>query len=255
MDLVDYELDFYKSITARVGPSSDEMSARALNFIPRQGENSHILEIGCGAGFQTLFLARNTAAKIVAIDIVYQFVQRLQNKLHELHLSDRAEARVLSMDQISYPDGFFDVIWAENSIYHIGFERGVSEWRRYLRPGGYLAATEIAWLTDRRPREAEEYLLARFASPDTLEGRLSALKKYGYKTIAHFVMPEECWTEHYYKPAQAHVEDFLKKHGHNAMVQRYVQILITDMAMHDKYKEYYGVVFFVAQKDGQENIG
>jgi SAM-dependent methyltransferase len=253
MDLVDYELDFYKSITARVGPSSDAMSAKALSYIPYQGNNSRILEIGCGAGFQTIFLARNTEAKIIAIDIAYQFIQRLQCKLHELNLSDRVKARMHSMDQIPYPDGFFDAIWAENSIHHIGFERGISEWRKYLRPGGYLAVTEFAWLGAERPKELEEHLASRTTHLDALEGRLDDLKKYGYKVVAHFVMPEECWTEEYYKPSQAHIEEFLKKHSYNAMVQRYVQILATDMAMHDKYKEHYGTVFFVAQKIEQES--
>jgi ubiquinone/menaquinone biosynthesis C-methylase UbiE len=255
MDLIDYKVSFYKNIDARIGPSSDETSARALKCIPYQGKNSRILEIGCGTGFQTLFLARNTKAKIVAIDIVYQFIQLLQNKIQELNLNDRIEVSLSSMDQIPYPDGFFDVIWTENSIYHMGFERGISEWRRYLKPGGYLAATDFAWLTDGRPEEVEEYLLSRVSSPGTLENRLAALKKHGYKTIAHFVMPEECWTENYYKPALAYVDEFLKKYNYNALAQRYVQILTNDIAIHGKYRGYYGVVFFVAQKVGRENAG
>lgn len=43
------------------------------------------------------------------------------------------------MERLQFADGEFDAIWPEGAIYHIDFERGVSEWRRYLKPGGLLA--------------------------------------------------------------------------------------------------------------------
>ena len=73
------------------------------------------------------------------------------SKVKQKILNDRVKARMHSMDQIPYPDGFFDIIWAENSIHHIGFARGIREWRKYMRPGGYLEVTAFVWLTDGRP--------------------------------------------------------------------------------------------------------
>jgi SAM-dependent methyltransferase len=247
MDIIDYEFEFYKKINARVGPGSDAASAQALNYIPHQGKTSHILDIGCGTGAQTLFLARSTEAKIIAIDIVRQYIEKLQSQLHALELSDRVSARMMSMDQIPYPEGFFDLIWAENSIYHIGFERGIGEWRKYLRPGGYLAVSELSWLTAERPGELEEYL-NRITSPGMIGCRLAALEKHGYRPIAHFVLPEDCWTKEFHNPSRKYAGEFLREHNYNDVVKQCVQILDTEIAMRDKYKEYYGVVFFVAQK-------
>jgi len=43
-----------------------------------------------------------------------------------------------------------DLVWAEGSIAHIGFERGVNEWRALLKTGGYIAVTDATWFTDAR---------------------------------------------------------------------------------------------------------
>ena len=39
----------------------------------------------------------------------------------------------------------------------IGFEKGVTEWRRFLKPGDLLVASEITWLTDARPAEIQKH--------------------------------------------------------------------------------------------------
>lgn len=50
-------------------------------------------------------------------------------------LGDRVTALVGSMDELAFGDEELDLIWAEGSIYNIGFERGLTEWRRFLKPG------------------------------------------------------------------------------------------------------------------------
>lgn len=49
------------------------------------------------------------------------------------------------------------MIWCEGAVYNIGFERGLNEWRRYLKKGGYLAVSENAWLTGKRPAEISDF--------------------------------------------------------------------------------------------------
>ncbi len=38
------------------------------------------------------------------------------------------------MDFLPFSDGEFDVIWSEGAVYNMGFEAGVSYWRRFLKP-------------------------------------------------------------------------------------------------------------------------
>ena len=49
------------------------------------------------------------------------------------------------------------LIWSEGAIYNIGFERGLKEWRRFLKEGAYLAVSEASWFTEKRPAEIETF--------------------------------------------------------------------------------------------------
>jgi hypothetical protein len=39
----------------------------------------------------------------------------------------------------------------------MGFEQGVAYWKRFLKPGGILAVSEITWLTATRPKAIEAH--------------------------------------------------------------------------------------------------
>ena len=46
------------------------------------------------------------------------------------------------MDQLPFHREELDLIWSEGAIYNIGFERGLKEWKEFLKPGGYVAISE-----------------------------------------------------------------------------------------------------------------
>jgi len=37
------------------------------------------------------------------------------------------------MDDLPFQDEELDLIWSEGAIYNIGFERGLIEWRKFLK--------------------------------------------------------------------------------------------------------------------------
>ena len=45
-----------------------------------------------------------------------------------------------------------DLIWSEGAVYTIGFERGINEWYKFLKHGGYIAISEASWFAKNRPR-------------------------------------------------------------------------------------------------------
>ena len=42
------------------------------------------------------------------------------------------------MEHLPFGKEEFDLIWSEGAIYNIGFQRGLKEWREYIKPGGYI---------------------------------------------------------------------------------------------------------------------
>ena len=66
-----------------------------------------------------------------------------------LNLQERVKGIVGSMDALPFEEEELDLIWSEGAIYNIGFERGLNEWRKYLKTGGYVAVSESSWFTER----------------------------------------------------------------------------------------------------------
>jgi hypothetical protein len=76
-----------------------------------------------------------------------QFLEKLVKNAEENHVVERITVKKMLMEQLTFDEKFFDVIWSEGAIYNIGFEKGLSLWRKYLKDDGYIAVSEISWLT------------------------------------------------------------------------------------------------------------
>lgn len=246
-NLLELLVEFHKD-APRQGPGCDEETERALSFVDSLREDSRILDVGCGTGAQTMALARNTIGQITAVDRFPAFLDKLGEKLRAEGLQNRVQTVQALMAELPYPDEAFDLIWAEGSIYIMGFANGLQAWKRLLKPGGYIVVSEISWLTGSRPAELEDYWVADYAEIDTISNKIAVVEASGYVPIAHFVLPEHCWTENYYKPILARSEDFLRRYDYKEEVREFVEAGRREAALYDRYKEYYSYVFYIAQK-------
>lgn len=242
--------DFFSSMQ-RQGPGSPEVTLKALSFIDNLTENSLIADIGCGTGGQTMTLARHVWGRITALDLFPGFVDILNRNVRLAGLQDRVTGIVGSMDNLPFEKESLDLIWSEGAIYNIGFERGLREWRSYLKPGGYIALTESSWFTDERPAEINDFWVDAYPEIDTLPRQVAKIHKAGYLPVATFILPETCWTEHYFAPKIAAQEIFLRKHAGNKSAEEFSALQSTEEVLYRKYKDYYGYVFFVAKKVGR----
>ena len=238
----------YFSSLKRQGPGSPEMTIKALGFIDNLCEKSKIADIGCGTGGQTITLARNIAGDITAVDIFPDFIDIFNNNAKKHNLQDRVKGIVGSMDSLAFQNEEFDLIWCEGAIYNIGFERGFSEWRKYLKKGGYIAVTEASWFTGERPCEIYDYWIHHYPGITTISDCVSAMQKTGYVPVSVFILPENCWTDHYFAPQIPVQEHFLKKYNGNEAVREFVEGSRHEEKMYEKYKEFYGYVFYIGKK-------
>lgn len=247
----DFELELiceYYAELERQGPGSPEVTNKALSFIEGLTEKSRIADIGCGSGGQTMVLAQNTPGTITAIDLFSRFIDLFNHNARNLGLSDKAVGRVGSMDNLPFKDNELDLIWSEGAIYNIGFERGLREWRKFIKPGGYLAVSEISWFTDERPTEIEEFWMDAYDQIDTVPNKLAQLQSSGYIPTACFVLPDTCWTDHFYAPQEDVQKAFLAKHTDNKAARAFIENQRHEQRLYEKYKEYYGYAFYIGKK-------
>ena len=135
----------------RQGPGNPEVTLKALSFIDNLTDMSKIADIGCGTGGQTMTLAQNTTGHITGIDVFPGFINQFNQNAQKLNLQDRVKGVVGNMENLPFQAEELDLIWSEGAIYNIGFERGLNEWRKYLKQGGYIAVTENTWFRAERP--------------------------------------------------------------------------------------------------------
>lgn len=248
-----HEFDFnliceYFSSMERQGPGSPEMTLRALSFVDNLSAGSRIADLGCGTGGQTMVLAQNTQAKITGIDLFPVFIDLFNAKARKLNLLERVTGITGSMDDLPFREGELDLIWSEGAIYNIGFEKGLDYWRKFLKPGGFLAVTEASWFTDERPEEIDSFWRDAYPGIDTIPSKVAMMQKAGYIPVACFILPEECWTEHFYEHQVKAQEVFLEKHRGNRTAEELVANERREAVLYSKYKEYYGYAFYIGKK-------
>lgn len=247
----DFEFDLicdYFTRVPRQGPGDDEATLRALCFVEGLDENSRIADLGCGTGTQTLTLAEHTAGQITGVDLFPKFVEMLNARAAERGLSERVKGVVGSMDDLKFEPESLNLIWSEGAIYNIGFQKGLAEWRKYLKKGGYIAVTEISWFTDERPREITDFWMDAYSEIDTIPNKVAQLQSAGYVPVASFILPEKCWVESFYKPQERAQEEYLAGHRGDKTAEELIRNQRAETELYMKYKDYYGYVFYIGKK-------
>jgi SAM-dependent methyltransferase len=248
-----HEFDFsliceYFSSLERQGPGSPEVTIKALSFIENLTEKSLIADIGCGTGGQTMVLAQHATGQITGIDLFPAFIDLFNTNAGRLNLKDRVKGIEGSMENLPFQKEELDLIWSEGAIYNIGFERGLNEWRKFLKLGAYIAVSEVSWFSDERPAEIEKFWQDAYSEIDTIPDKVAQMQKAGYIPVATFILPENCWTEHFYAPQVRAQEAFLKKYEGNRTAEEFIASERHEAQLYGRYKDYYGYVFYIGKK-------
>jgi len=231
----------------REGPGRNKYTRKAFHMLPRLDKPS-ILDIGCGPGGSTMELARLSGGKVIGIDTHQPYLDRLQNKIDKAKLSDLVKAIKQSMFAMNFPEESFDLIWAEGSIYIIGFERGLREWKRFIKPRSFLVVHEMAWLRPDPPREIADYWEEFYAAITTAENNFRTISDSGYDLLGHFPLPEDAWWLEYYGPLEKRIQKLKRKYAGDEKALTVLDNEQMEIEMYKKYSCWYGSVFFIMQK-------
>ncbi len=241
-------IDLHKQ-EKRQGPGGEAETRLALRLARLDHSNPlKIADIGCGTGASTIVLANELNARIHAIDFAQEFLDILQCRAKNQGVEEKITMLNCSMDALPYSDEEFDVIWSEGAVYNIGFEKGVSAWNRFLKPGGKLIVSEMIWLCADRPVEIQSYWKRECPEIDLASAKISILEQYGYRPEGYFVLPPHCWMENYYLPLQRRFQRFLEDHDHSVEAKRIVELEREEAALYENYRGYYSYGVYIAEK-------
>lgn len=232
----------------REGPGDNESTRKAYQLIEKYVSQPTILDIGCGPGMQTIEIAKLTDGNIIATDINEDFLNVLADRAKENGLSEKISIQKANMRELPFAEVQFDVIWAEGSIYIIGFEQGIKEWKKYLKKDGVIAVTEISWLNEDVPEEPWKFWKEAYPEIDSVSGNIKKAADLGFKLIDTFVLPESAWWDEYYRPLEERLERLREKYQNNPQNLEAIDETQSEIDLYRNYHEYYSYVFYLFQK-------
>jgi len=183
-------LNLYIIAKDHIRKNLNKYTRKAFKFLPKY-KNPLILDVGCGTGVPTIELARISEGHIIGIDIDDTSLNLLQRKIKETGLNKRVSIIKNSILTMDFPEENFDIIWAEGAIFVIGFENSIKQWRRLLKPKGFLVIHD-------ENKEKNK--------------KLGLIKKYGYTLIAQFDLSDDLWRSEYYTPIEQLIVKFRNKY-------------------------------------------
>jgi tocopherol O-methyltransferase len=98
-----------------------------------------IVDVGCGIGGSTLYLADKYQAKVQGITLSPQQAKRATERAKEANLAERVSFQVADALEMPFADDSFDLVWSLESGEHMPDKtKFLQECYRVLQPGGKL---------------------------------------------------------------------------------------------------------------------
>ena len=191
-------------------------------------DKPRILDIGCGSGVPTMELARLGQGEVIGIDIDQPALDKLDRKIREAGFANRVQAMNCSILDMRFPDESFDIIWCEGSIFVIGFERGIREWQRLLKPNGFMVVHD---------------------EKGNIEEKLDQITKCGYKLLGYFILSEDIWRTEYFAPLDKLVAQSQTSYSDDPYALEELNQARTELEIFENNPERNNSVYFVMQKN------
>jgi ubiquinone/menaquinone biosynthesis C-methylase UbiE len=143
---------------------------RQLAELCHVNRDSYLLEVGCGTGFTTTYLAEAIGCRIMGIDISPGMVEWAQKRAARKGLQERCQFRVADAQQLPFDDNTFDAMLCESVTAFVPDKRqALSEYRRVVKPGGYIGLNEGTLVKGTPPEDFTVFIKRAMGGVDFLE--------------------------------------------------------------------------------------
>ncbi len=233
----------------RQGPGSAVCTKKMFFSVPELPEHPAILDTGCGSGMQTIDLARlSPGARITAVDVHAPFLFDLRTRADAAGVAARIHTVQATMDMLPFPSGSFDLLWAEGSIFIMGVERGIAAWKKFIRPGGYLAFTEAVWFTAAPSAEVKRFWQEVYPDIKDVRDTQTIAEKAGYTWITSFPLPASAWWDDYYTPLLTRLPALEEKYRTHPEAQAILAGIRREINLYREHSSEYGYQFILLKK-------
>ena len=159
------------------------------------GSAQRILDVACGTGDSTISIAKaaGEGSEVTGVDISEGMMALVEGKAAKAGVSDRIRLQVADGEALPYEEGTFDRVTCAFGIRNFEHkEKGLSEFRRVLKPGGKAVILELSVPRNRVVRWAYDLYFSRLLP--RIGGALSgdrAAYRYLPASVHNFPKPKE----------------------------------------------------------------
>jgi SAM-dependent methyltransferase len=109
---------------------------------------SHVLEVGCGAGGCALYLSQLTHAHVTGIDVNASAIEEARTSAQLRPEARTCFEQIDADERLPFEDASFDAVFSNDAMCHIpDRSRALKEWCRVLKPNGRMLFTDAMIVT------------------------------------------------------------------------------------------------------------
>lgn len=109
-------------------------------------EAREVLNVGCGIGVGSAYIAKKHGCHVVGVDISDKMIDWSRQRAREEQVEDRVQFQVADVLDLPFDADRFDVVLAESVLAFVeDKQRAIRELVRVTRPGGYVGLNETFW--------------------------------------------------------------------------------------------------------------
>jgi SAM-dependent methyltransferase len=115
-------------------------------------EAQEILNVGCGIGIGSTYVAKMVGCHVVGVDISEKMIVWSRLRAREERVEDNVAFQVASVLDLPFDTDRFDVVFCESVIAFVADKRrAIQECVRVTKPGGYVGLNESFWVKEPSP--------------------------------------------------------------------------------------------------------
>lgn len=140
--------------------------------------DKHVLDVGCGIGATSCFIAKTYNCTVIGVDIREEMVTRSRERARKEGVQNIVEFQVADAQHLPFQDNLFDAVISESvTAFLDDKQRAVAEYMRVITLGGYVGLNETTWIQPPPPELTAYFSRIMGVTPETPQGWKTLMKK------------------------------------------------------------------------------